>query len=226
MKSGILPLLSTLALLTAPENSTASLTTWQAEVGVGTAPAATVFTTTSGASPVLVDVGALTGDRSFEFIYNAGIGGASQALMGTQSGASGAQGLKTDQWQNSGVYGITDFGIADHYSTITNLQNLDVHVVYTSNGVDTSLYLNGVPVFTFVNVDLTITGVNALGAASNPTQTAFFDNLAGNVLGFASYDSALSPAEVAAHYAAFVVPEPGVSGLALLAGLAALRRRR
>ena len=205
----------------------ASLATWQAEVNIGTAPAVTVFSPTSGAAPALVDVGTLSGDRSFEFIYNAGVGGASQALIGSQAGASGGQGLKVDQWNQSGVYGMTDFGVADHYSTIPYILNQDVHVVYSSDGVDTQMYLNGSLTFTFAGVDLTLTGVNALGAASNADHSVFFDNLAGNVLGFASYDSALSAGEVASHYAAFVMPEPAGTGLTLLAGLGlAVRRRR
>ena len=221
-------LLSCSFVLNGAQVARASLATWQTAVGVGTAPVTTVFTPTSGASPALVNVGALTDDRSFEFIYNAGptVAG-SQALLGSQAGASGVQGLKADQWQNSGVYGMTDFGVADYYSTTTSLLNQDVHIVYTSDGVDTLMYVNGGLAHTFAGVDLTITDVNALAAASNPTHTAFFDNLVGDVLGFASYDAALSAAEVSAHYNAFVIPEPGTPLLALAgAGLAMMRSRR
>ena len=204
----------------------ATLSTWQAAVGTGTAPAATVFTPTNGAAPAVVNVGTLSGDRSFEFIYNAGVGGASQALMGSQDPVSGVQGLKADQWNATGFFGMTDFGVADYTSSAAMIRNADTRVVYSSNGVDTLLYVNGAQVFTFAGVDLTMTGLNAIGAASTPGHAAFFDNLAGTVLGFASYDSALSAAEVSAHFNAFVIPEPTVTGLALLAGMAALRRRR
>jgi hypothetical protein len=88
------------------------------------------------------------------------------------------------------------------------------------------MYLNGALAYTFAGVDLTITGLNGIGAADDATHTGFFDVLAGNVLGFASYDSALSAAEVATHYNSFVIPEPSMAGMASLAGLAAISRRR
>lgn len=220
------PLFAGLCLLAASATAQASLLTWQTEVGTGTTPAATVFTTTTGASPALVNVGSLSGDRSFEFIYFSTGAAVSQALMGSQAVASGSQGLKAEQFNNTGLMGMTDFGVADYNSTFTAITNADTHVVYTSNGVDTLMYVNGALVFTYSGVDLTMTGTNALAAASNSAGSAFFDNLSGSVLGFASYDSALSPAEVATHYNAFAVPEPGVSALALLAGLGLVRRRR
>lgn len=216
------------ALAVTAGSASASLLTWQTEVNTGATPSATVFTPTLGSSPAVVNVGNLSGDRSFEFIYNAAAGGASQALIGTQAGVSGAQGLKANQWNNTGMYGMTDFGVADYTSTIPALVNQDVHAVYTSDGVDTKLYLNGSLAYTFAGVDLTITGLNALAAASNGTQTAFFDNLLGTVLGFASYDTALSPAEISVHYNSFAgIPEPGTGALALAAaGLALSARRR
>jgi len=218
--------LTAAAALIAAAPAHATLATWQAEVGVGTAPAVTLFSTVSGAAPQTINVGSLTGDRAFEFIYNAGTGVPSQALLGSQDGASGGQGLKVDQWNASGVYGVTDFGVADHYSSASTLVNQDVHIIFTSNGVDTAMYLNGSLAHTYAGVDLTITGLNAIGAADNATHTAYFDVLQGNIYGFASYDSALSPAEVSAHYNAFLIPEPGAAGLATLAGLSLLARRR
>lgn len=225
MISATRSLIASAALLTvAPAHAT--LTTWQAEVAVGTAPAATLFSTVSGAAPQLFDVGSLTADRSLEFIYNASPGGASQALIGTQDTASGRQGLKVNQWNNTGMYGVTDFGVADYTSSVPYLVDQDVHIVFTSDGVNTEMYLNGAPAFTFPNVDLTLTGTVGIGAAYDHVTGGYFDLLLGNIHGFASYDSALSPAEVSAHYDAFLIPEPGVAGLAALAGLTLLTRRR
>ncbi len=213
-------------ILAAAVPAHATLATWQAEVGAGTAPAVTLFSTVSGATPQSINVGSLSGDRAFEFIYNAGTGVPSQALLGSQDAASGSQGLKVDQWNASGVYGVTDFGVADHYSSASTLTNQDVHIIYSSDGVDTHMYLNGALAFTYIGVDLTVTGLAGIGAADNSTHTAFFDQLQGSIFGFASYDSALSAAEVGAHYNAFVIPEPGVAGLAMLAGFTWLARRR
>jgi hypothetical protein len=221
------PSLATVAALFAGTGlSHATLATWQAAVGTGAAPAVTHYTTVSGAAPITINVGTLTGDRSFEFIYNAGIGGASQALLGSQDPASGGQGLKVDQWQNTGVYGITDFGVLDYSSDDPYLLNQDVHIVFTSNGVDTNMFLNGLLVHTFGGVDLTITGFNGIGAADNAAHTAYFDLLAGNIFGFVSYDSELSSAEVLDHYNAFIIPEPAAAALAALAGLSLAGRRR
>ena len=213
-------------LLSGVEVTKASIVTWQGEVLTGTIPTVTLFATVLAGNPQVINVGNLSGDRSFEFIYNAGVGGVSQALLGSQDAASGMQGLKVDQYLNTGRYGMTDFGVEDYTSTVPYILNQDVDIVYVSNGIDTQMYLNGVLAYTFTGVDLTITGLNGIGAADNATHTGFFDVLAGNVLGFASYDSALSAAEVAAHYNSFVIPEPSIAGLTLLAGLAAIAGRR
>ncbi len=203
----------------------ATLLTWQSSVNASS-PAATLFTTVSGASPQMFNVGTLSGDRSFEFIYNASPGSPSQALMGSNQAGSGNQGLKLNQWDNTGKYGLTAFGVADYTSTTNSVYSQNAHVVYSSNGTNTILYVNGVAAYTFTGVALGSTGMNALGAQIN-ANAVYNDNLQGNILGFASYDTALSATDVAAHYAAFqAVPEPGVAGLSLLAGLGLLTGRR
>jgi hypothetical protein len=206
----------------------ATLSMWQSEVGAGTPAVATQFTTIS--APVLFDVGALTGDRSFEFIFNANSaadGSVSSALIGTQSVAGGRQGLKYEQWENTGFFGATAFGVADYTSTVPVQDNADLHAVFTSNGTTTDLYLNGSLAYTFDTLGLALNGIQGLGAASTADGSAFFDVLVGSIHGFASYDSALAPAEVASHYSAFTaVPEPAGAGLIALAGLALASRRR
>jgi MYXO-CTERM domain-containing protein len=201
---------------------------WQAEVAAGTAPAATMFTTIT--SPILFDIGALSGDRSLEFIFNgnaAAAGSVSSALIGTQSVANGRQGLKYEQWNDTGFFGATAFGVADYTSTIPVQDNVTLHAVFTSSGATTDFYLNGSLAYTFDSLGLALTGVQGLGAASNADGTGFFDVLTGSVHGFASYDSALSPSEISSHFSAFTaVPEPGSAALAALAGLACLGHRR
>ena len=215
-------LLSALTLLGGVVSSNATLATWQAEVtGVGTAPAATLFTTVVGGSPIIFNVGTLTGDRAFEFVFNSSSGGISQAFMGTQDPAAGKQGLKYDQCCNTGTYGMTNFGVVDFFTSIPFDQNRDTHIVFTSNGVTTDMYVDGVNKATFAT-DLRMTGNQGLGAADN--FGSFFDVMKGDILGFASYDAALSPSEIAAHAGAFVIPEPGT--LALLLPVAGLMRRR
>jgi hypothetical protein len=100
--------------------------------------------------------------------------GVSQALLGSQDPASGRQGLKVDQYQNTGMYGMTDFGVLDYTSTVPYILNQDVDIVYVSNGVDTQMYLNGALAYTFVGVDLTITGLNGIGAADDASAYRLF----------------------------------------------------
>lgn len=226
MKHSALIAATLLSLSTASSHATLSM--WQAEVAAGTAPAATMFSTIT--SPMLFDIGALSGDRSLEFIFNgnaAAEGSVSSALIGTQSVANGRQGLKYEQWNDTGFFGATAFGVADYTSTVPVQDNVTLHAVFTSNGATTDFYLNGSLAYTFDSMGLALTGVQGLGAASTADGSAFFDVLSGSIQGFASYDSALSPSEISSHFAAFTaVPEPGSAVLAALAGLAGLSRRR
>lgn len=211
-------------LLAGISTSHATLAMWQAEVGTGAAPAATKFTTTAGGAPVIFNVGALSGDRSFEFIVNSPVGGFSQALIGTQDVANGRQGLKFDQWQSSGVYGVTDFGVVDLYSTTPSDYNRNVDVVFTSDGASTNMYTDGIFRFNFAT-GLRMMGNQGLGAGESAG--SFFDVMAGDILGFASYDSALSAAEITQHQNAFAaIPEPCAAALAALISAGVMARRR
>ena len=194
------------ALLASPSLSHGSLADWQNRVtSEGTAPSATLFTTVNGATPILTDVGALNGDRTFEFVVNSGPNGRSQALLGNR-GANGNQGLKFEQWDNTEVYGLTVFGVIDLNSTTTPSFQANTHVVFVSDGTTgTDLYVNGSLAHTFSGHPLQLTGIQGLGAVTT-TDPGFIDNLDGNILGFASYDSALSALEISDH---FVALRPG-----------------
>ena len=213
-----------LALLACACVSRATLIDYQnAVTGAGTAPAATRFVTVSGAAPEMFNVGALSGDRTFEFIVNAGSGGASSALLGSRP--NGAQGLKFEQWQDTLKIGMTDFGVVDLTSNVASPVGVDTHIAFTSDGrTDTDLYVNGVFRESFPTV-LRMTGLQGLAAAANADGT-FFDVLDGAILSFASYNSALSPGEIADHAAAFAIPEPASTGLLALGALGLLARHR
>jgi hypothetical protein len=204
----------------------ATLLMWQAQVALGTPAAATNFSTIS--APQVFNVGTLAGDQSFEFIFNANAaaaGSVSSALIGTQVVANGRQGLKYEQWQDTGFFGATAFGVADYTSTVPVQNNTNLHAVFTSDGATTTLYLNGASAYTFDSFGLALTGPQGLGGAVN-TDGTFFDVLPGSIFGFASYDSALTAGEISSHFAAYAaVPEPATAGLALLAALGLAGRR-
>jgi hypothetical protein len=212
-------------LLAGSSVARATLTDYQTQVTtVGTTPASTNFTTVSGTAPVTVDVGALSGDRTFEFIVNAGLGGFSSAFMGARAG--GGQGLKFEQWQDTGLLGMTNFGVIDLNSDVASPQNVDTYVAFVSDGTNTDLYVNGVNEHTFAGTPLALTGMQGLAGVLETTG-AYTDVLDGNILSFASYDSALTQAEITTHATAFaLIPEPGSVGLLAAAGLGLLARRR
>jgi len=214
------------ALLVGASAADATLVDWQNQVLSGTQPTTTLFTTVSGSAPVLFDVGALSGDSSFEFIVNAGDGGPSSAFLGNRN-ANGSQGLKFEQWMESGVLGVTNFGVVDILSDDAPPLFTDTHVVFVSDGIDTNLYVNGSNLFTFTGTPLQIFGEQGLAGVYN-SDGSFNDLLDGNLLGFASYDSALRASEIATHSNAFFVPEPSafvIAGLAC-AGIFTSRRRQ
>jgi len=219
--SKITPVVAT--LLAGASVADAGLSDFQNEVNSGTPPVTTLFTTVSGSAPQLIDVGALTGDRSFEFIVNAGLGGASSAFLGRQE-TNGRQGLKFEQFGDTGVLGVTNFGVVDLNSDDAPPLFTDTHVFFASDGTDTNLYVNGTNVFTFAGFPLLGFGEQGIAAAYNGS--SFFDVLDGNILGFASYDSALSPAEIATHSNAFFVPEPSSFAIVALTSVGMLARRR
>lgn len=222
--------LAALWLIATASGSQAALVQWQAAVNDGSAPAATVFTTVSSA--VLVDVGTLTGDRSFEFIVNATSGTPSSALLGSFTTGNGRQALKFEQFNATGTIGMTSFGVEDYFTTIPTPGAVDTQIVFASDGTKTDLYINGVFQTTILNaasgnVALGLTGEQGLGGAWNPATSAYVDPLVGSILGFASYDSNLSAGEILTHYTAFAapIPEPAAAGFLGLAGLAGLMRR-
>jgi hypothetical protein len=215
------------ALLTSASLSYGALANWQSEVNSSGA-AATHYSTVNGSAPIIVDVGTLSGDRSFEFVVNAGSNGRSQGLLGN-NGANGNQGLKYEQWDNTELFGLTVFGVTDLNSTARPTFNSDMLVSFVSDGVSgTDLYVNGALAHTFATYPLALTGMQGLGGIVTSTGT-FIDNLDGNILGFASWDRALSAAEVSAHNLA-LVPEPSTIALFSLGGvgllIGAVRRRR
>ncbi len=135
--------------------------------------------------------------------------------------------LSWEQYQNTNNYGIYDGTIRD--SGVAHTADTDTHLVFTTDGTNTYLYVNGALAHTFTGAAINIAGLTGLGGAlPSNSGNLFYSRLPGNILGFAAYDSQLSATEIAAHSAAFVraVPEPSTTALLGLGGLALILRRR
>src|SRR5271155_3301858 len=82
----------------------ADLTQWVAAVNAGSPY--TYLATQISPLPTTGNIGALSGDVTYEFIVNGQIGPSSSgALM-----ADGTQAIKFDQYPNTGLYGATQYG--------------------------------------------------------------------------------------------------------------------
>lgn len=213
------------ALLASP--ALGALSHWQDEVASGT-PAG--YVATNIASPTVADIGlyseATGGGVSYEFIVNATNDGVSSALMGTRENpaAGDLAGLKWEQWQDTGNYGATAFGVADFDSAVANSPGVDTHLVFVNNGTDTLLYVNGGFATTMVGATPLIAGNVGIGQVYDPNGN--FDLLTGTIHGVAVYDAALSPEEIAAHARSFAIPEPTTLLLVAASSLALLPARR
>ena len=108
--------------------------------------------------PAVVDFGGLSESASYAFFFNASKDGASTAIAGNDAVA-----FKLDQWNEQGVFGLTEFGVADHVfdaageGTTASVFDRDVHVVLVNDASsgETRLYVDGALAGTLaVNVDL------------------------------------------------------------------------
>ncbi len=148
--------------------------------------------------PTVVDFGELTGDSTFEFSFNAVKGGASTAIAGSE-----LWGLKLDQWNEQGIFGTTNFGVADNVFTAVDGQSVasvfdqDVHVVFVSDTTanETRLYVNGAYVGRHDGA-LGLSGeANLMAARVASPVDAMGD---GSIMyGWAAYDTALSEEAIA-----------------------------
>ena len=187
------------------------------------------YSDTDIAAPMQADIGSYDASTgvTYEFIYNADVGGASSAFMGSLSAPAGdSAGLKLDQWNLTGKFGATVFGVADFTFDTDYVLNADTHVVFAMDGADTNLYVNGALAETIPGVSFGLSGLTGIGHAYNHGNDGSIDPLNGTILGVAVYDTQLDAATVQSHFDAFV-PEPNSFALIALGclGLAGVRRR-
>jgi hypothetical protein len=221
-------LLGAALLLACSSPAAAGLLQWQAEVANGT-PAG--YVNVNITTPIAVDIGTYSettgGGISYEFIVNATNDNSSSALMGRWNPPLGGEqvAFKWEQHPNLGRYGVTTYAFKDWDSGVSNTPNVDTHLVFVNNSVDTLLYVNGALAATIANCSPNLSGLVGIGAAYSFNDSLVMDPLTGTIFGVAVYDAALSATEIAAHAQAWAVPEPGALWVGLRSAPLARGRR-
>lgn len=199
-----------------PAAARASLVQWTDALAAGTPVS---YLATHIVTPSRADIGALTGDISYEFIVNGGDRAAAGSLLGSLSGGQ-SQAIRFEQSPNTGEYGVTQYYVDDYVFGVPTSYDVDVQLAFVVDSLagTTALFVNGVDTGARVPVALSLAGNVAFGGTDLGGSFLGDDAFAGEILGFAAYDSALSAAEVQAHADAFfdaasVVPEPATLAL-------------
>jgi len=191
---------------------TAGIANWE----VAVAPAAPGFLATNVADD-LYDIGAYSGDITYEFVVrsNPDETEASMCLIGRRQFGDTEAGLKYEQWNNTGTYGATLFGVVDLDFGIATNPGVDTHLVFVSSedAATTALYVNGVYQASVDNA-ITLSGLVGIGyGAQGADASDSFDNFDGDIFCVAIYDTALSDDEIAAHSDAFLAPLSDVTAI-------------
>lgn len=195
----------------------------------GALPYTSVLTesvTFDGVNAADFDFGAVSGSSTIEFIVG-GDPDASGRNGYLGAGSNTTFSLRYEQWDDTAQLGFTHGGVADYvFDPPVSSPTEQTHVTYRwDSGTETmDLYLNGAlagsqsaPGFEMP------TGAGVIGNVSdggNEGTVGTFDRIT-------VYDSALDPAVIGSHAAAFV-PEPStiaLLGLGVLASFAGVRRR-
>ncbi|NWK55282.1 cadherin domain-containing protein [Verrucomicrobiaceae bacterium N1E253] len=185
-----------LAALSHPMISGGALS-WLSEVAQGTSPDQSSIAPLAGNTTRSVDLSDIVGDATYEFYVN----GEDLGQTGVDLLNGNGWGLKYEQWNNRGVFGMTRFGqsdwsfsaepgqsVATPYGTLTQI----VIVVDTVQS-ETRLYLAGVHVGTLGQIPDFAASSVTLGSGN------LRDDAEAGVYAFAAYNSALGQAEIAAH---------------------------
>ena len=168
--------------------------------------------TFASASPTAVNFGTLSGDATYVFYLNASKGGASTAIAGNDAAA-----IKLDQWNNQGVFGTTQFGVADNLfeavggKSVASVFDRVVHVVIVSDSGagESRLYVDGDHVGTWGG-NFELPGSTKVMGARLEQATDHMG--AGSVMySWATYSGVLSGDEIAAKYDALPPVKPPVT---------------
>ncbi len=147
------------------------------------------------------DIGPLGGEITYEFVVqsNPDEEQASMCLIGRRDFGDTQAGLKYEQWNNTGTYGATIFGVMDYDFGVANDPNVITHLAFVSSEElgATELYVNGV-LMGSVASPITLSGLVGIGygAQDRPDADPFFDDFDGEIFGVAIYDRVLSATEI------------------------------
>ncbi|MCH7920430.1 MAG: CHRD domain-containing protein [Planctomycetes bacterium] len=153
------------------------------------------------------DIGQFGGEVTYEFIVRSDPceTEASMALIGRRGFGDTQVGLKYEQWNNTGTYGATIFGVVDLDFGVPTAPGEYTHLVFVSSEAasTTTLYVNGVEAGV-VDRAISMSGIVGIGyGASAEDGSAFFDDFDGSIFGVAIYDEALSAATINDNATAF-----------------------
>ena len=175
----------------------------------------------SATEPGVVDFGSLDGDASYMFYFTAIKAGASTAIAGDNAFA-----IKLDQWNEQGLFGTTQFGVADNLfsavdgQSVASVFDTPVHVVIVSDSAagESHLYINGVLSGHWAG-SIPLSGqVKVMGARLEQAT----DHMGGGsaMHAWATYAGQLTAAEVASLYGSRpeVVQAGAISSVALSGG--------
>ena len=154
------------------------------------------------------DIGDFSGDITYEFVVNSNPDEtqASMALIGEMF--NNRAGIKYEQWNNTGTYGATLFGVVDLDFGVPTAPGENTHLAFVSSedAATTTLYVNGAEAAS-VDRAITLNGIVGLGRAIRDAEGAgWVDDFDGAIYGVAIYDRALSAADIDKNATAFSTP--------------------
>jgi hypothetical protein len=165
------------------------------------------------------DIGQFGGEITYEFTVKSNPleTEASMCLIGRRNFGDTQVGLKYEQWNNTGTYGATVFGVADYDFGVANNPGVPTHLVFVSSEAagTTSLYVNGAYQAS-IDSPITLSGLVGIGyGAQSEDGNDYFDNFDGEIFGVAIYDMALTSGEIKVHSNAyFMTPVDDVTSAA------------
>jgi len=181
----------------------ANVESWNAAV-TGAAPAYQALHVADG----VYDIGEFSGDQTYEFIVISDPceTEASMALIGRRNFGDTSAGIKYEQWNNTGTYGATLFGVADYDFGVPTAPGAYTHLAFVSDANTTTVFVNGVEEGS-VDSPISLSGKVGIGyAISDEDGIATFDDFDGSIFGVAIYDAALSAADIEKNAMAFSTP--------------------